>query len=119
MVVLVNQERASRGISPLVVDPTMRDVARAYSRDMFLNKYFSHYDPKGHDAAYRLQHADVQFFVAGENLAFAPTLKIAHQGLMNSEGHQKNILDPQFHRVGIGIIDGGIWGKMFTQEFAD
>jgi len=119
MVALVNQERSSRGIKLLVSDPAIREVARQYSKKMFLGKFFSHYDLEGHDAGYRLENAHISFLVAGENIAFAPSLAVAHRGLMNSEGHKHNILDPAFGRVGIGIIDGGIWGKMFTQEFAD
>ena len=54
-----------------------------------------------------------------ENLALAPNVDIAHKGLMNSPGHRANILSPSFGRVGIGVIDGGGYGKMFAQEFAD
>jgi uncharacterized protein YkwD len=38
---------------------------------------------------------------------------------MNSEGHRKNILDPEFKRLGIGVIDNGVYGKMFVQIFTD
>ena len=46
-----------------------------------------------------------------------PTLPIAHNGLMNSPGHRANILRPEFGRVGIGIMDGGLRGLMVTQKF--
>jgi uncharacterized protein YkwD len=52
-------------------------------------------------------------------LALAPTLATAHTGLMNSEGHRANILEPKFKRVGIGVIDNGVYGKMFVQVFTD
>jgi uncharacterized protein YkwD len=54
---------------------------------------------------------------AGENLALARTLPMAHQGLMDSPGHRANILRPAFGRVGIGILDGGRYGLMVTQNF--
>jgi len=63
--------------------------------------------------------AGITFNVVGENLALSPTLLIAHTGLMNSEGHRKNILDPAFHHLGIGVIDNGIYGKIFVQIFTD
>jgi hypothetical protein len=44
-------------------------------------------------------------------------LSIAHTGLMHSPGHRANILNPAFHRVGIGIIEGGVHGLMISQEF--
>lgn len=120
MLKLVNEERVKIGIKELKLDTQLRTVARAHSRDMFERGYFSHYDPDGHDAGYRLDQAGIQYTVAGENLAYAPDLPIAHNGLMNSEGHRKNILDPKFTRVGIGVIDGGGGNEtMFTQDFAD
>jgi uncharacterized protein YkwD len=59
----------------------------------------------------------VRFLTAGENLAFAPTVASAHEGLMQSPGHRANILRPQFARVGIGIEDGGVHGLMVTEDF--
>lgn len=40
-------------------------------------------------------------------------------GLMDSPGHRRNILDPAFAKIGIGVIDGGVYGKMTTQLFTD
>jgi uncharacterized protein YkwD/uncharacterized membrane protein required for colicin V production len=119
MVKLVNSERASRGIAPLTVDAKMTKVAEAKSRDMFARRYFSHYDPDGKTVVDHFTAAGISFQLAGENLAFAPDLATAHKGLMDSPGHKANILDVQFHRIGIGVIDGGIYGKLYTQEFAD
>jgi uncharacterized protein YkwD len=64
-----------------------------------------------------MRDADIHFLTAGENLALAKTLNIAHTGLMNSSGHRANILNKSFGRVGIGIIDGGLYGLMISQEF--
>jgi hypothetical protein len=33
--------------------------------------------------------------------------------------HSINILNDGFCKVGIGVLDGGIYGKMFVQEFSD
>jgi uncharacterized protein YkwD len=38
---------------------------------------------------------------------------------MNSPGHRANILSANFGRIGIGVIDGGIYGEIFCQEFKD
>lgn len=119
MLELVNQERTPRGLKALRMDPTIREVARAHSLDMFKRDYFSHYTLEGLSPFDRMKAGGVTFLSAGENIAYAPTVEIAHQGLMNSPGHRENILRPEFGRVGIGIIDGGIFGKMFTQDFAN
>ncbi len=117
MLALVNEERTKAGLSPLVADPELTPVARAHSSDMFARGYFSHYTPEGQDPFARMRAANITFRTAGENLALAPTLSIAHTGLMNSPGHRANILRPQFGRVGIGVMDGGLRGLMISQEF--
>src|SRR5437588_267298 len=117
MLELVNGERIAAGLRPLAVDPELLQVARQHSTDMFARGYFAHVTPEGHDPFERMREANVRFLTAGDNLALAPTLQIAHTGLMNSPGHRANILQRDFGRVGIGIMDGGIHGLMVTQDF--
>jgi uncharacterized protein YkwD len=119
MLDLVNAERAKVRAPPLTVDPTMVEVARDYSRAMFAGGFFAHVDPEGRTPFDRMRAGGVRFSAAGENLALAPTVQLAHDGLMNSPGHRANILNPGFRRVGIGVADGGMHGKIFTQNFAD
>jgi len=92
-------------------------VARAHSKDMFVKGYFAHVNLEGKDPFERMKDAHLKFKTAGENLALAQTLEIAHENLMKSPGHRKNIMNPSFNRVGIGIQDGGFYGIMISQEF--
>jgi len=117
MLELINRERAANNLEPLEADPEMREVARLHSADMFARSYFSHNTPEGKTPFDRMRDRNVRYRTAGENLALAPTLQIAHTGLMNSPGHRANILQPRFGRVGIGILDGGRRGLMVTQNF--
>ena len=117
MLALVNQERTRQGLAHLRADHELADVARAHSRDMLARGYFSHVSPQGQDAFGRMRDARVAYLAAGENLAHAPTLAQAHEGLMKSPGHRANILRPAFSRVGIGIVDAGRHGLMVTQNF--
>lgn len=117
MIELLNKERVKRGLNPLKPDPELKKVAINHSKDMFARGYFSHYTPEGKDPFDRMRNAGVKFSAAGENLALAQTLEIAHTGLMNSPGHRENILRPNFGRIGIGIMDGGVRGLMISQEF--
>ncbi|MGZ8557888.1 MAG: CvpA family protein [Chitinophagaceae bacterium] len=119
MLELVNKERAKEGLPALKPDPEMTRVARAHSRDMFVKGYFAHNTPDGKTPFDRMRNAGVKFNTAGENLALAQTLEIAHTNLMNSPGHRANILHPSFGRLGIGILDGGFYGLMVSQEFRD
>jgi uncharacterized protein YkwD len=104
-------------LKPLKPDPELAEVARAHSRDMLARGYFSHVTPDGKDPFDRMRQANVRFLAAGENLALARTLAGAHQGLMNSPGHRANMLRPQFGRLGVGVLDGGRYGLMITQNF--
>lgn len=119
MLVLMNKERKLMGLKPLVADPEMRVVARKHAADMFARGYFSHRSPEGKDPFDRMAAEQVSFLTAGENLALAQSLEIAHDGLMKSPGHRANILNGAFGRVGIGIQDGGFYGLMITQNFRD
>jgi uncharacterized protein YkwD len=86
---------------------------------MLQRGYFSHITPEGFSPFDRLKAGKVAFGSAGENLALAPTLALAHQGLMNSPPHRANILNPAYRTVGIGVLDAGPYGVMVTQNFTD
>jgi uncharacterized protein YkwD/uncharacterized membrane protein required for colicin V production len=119
MLDLVNTERTTRNLPPLAMDATLRSLARSYALDLFARGYFSHTSKEGLSPFDRMRNAGVIYGLAGENLALAPTLDLAHDGLMQSPGHRANILNPGFHKAGIGVLDGGVYGKMFVQEFTD
>jgi uncharacterized protein YkwD len=119
MLKLVNEERVSRGFRELVMDDGIREVARKHGVDMFRNGYFSHVNLEGKGPSDRMKEGGIKFSLSGENLALSKDLESAHKGLMNSPGHKKNILFPFFHRAGIGVIDGGPYGIIFVQNFAD
>ena len=117
MLDLVNKERVANGLNPLAPDPELTEVARRHSADMFTRGYFAHDTPEGLSPFDRMRQANVRFATAGENLALAPTIPVAHNGLMNSPGHRANILRREFGRVGIGVMDGGMRGLMVSREF--
>ena len=115
----VNQERVKFGVKPLIWSEDLAKIGRNHSKDMFSHGYFSHYSPEGKDVGDRLDDAGIGYSAAGENLALAPTVSRANSGLINSPGHRRNILDPSFSKIGIGAVDGGVYGKMFTQVFTN
>ncbi|KKR78105.1 MAG: hypothetical protein UU23_C0003G0003 [Candidatus Curtissbacteria bacterium GW2011_GWA1_40_9] len=119
MLELVNAQRKQAGAKPLIWNDSLAKVGREHSSDMFKQGYFSHYSAQGADVGDRLEQAGISYTYAGENLALAPNVERAYSGLINSEGHRRNILDPAFGKIGIGAIDGGVYGKMFTQVFTE
>lgn len=116
---LVNKERENAGLNTLIIDSKLRDLGRVHCGDMFSRGYFSHYTPEEISPFDRMAKANIIYNFAGENLALSPNAALAMQGFMQSEGHKKNILSPDFGRIGIGVIDGEIYGEMFCQEFTD
>ena len=119
MLSLINQERKKINLPPLFSDSELQTLAREHAQDMLTRGYFSHNTPEGLTPFDRMKNKNINYQAAGGNLAFAPNVEIAHLGLMNSPGHRKNILNQDFGKVGIGILDGGVYGKMFVQEFTN
>lgn len=115
----INSERSALAISKLTYSNNLSVLAEEYAMDMWKRKYFSHYSPEGQNVGDRLKENKIKYTYAGENLALAPTVAIAHNGLMNSEGHRKNILETKFTKVGVGVVDNGVYGKIFVQVFTD
>lgn len=119
MLAMINRERVQAGLKPLLMHAPLTAVARQHSADMLARGYFSHYSPEGKTAFDRLREERIAFLIAGENLALAPSVTIAHAGLMHSPGHRANLLRSQFGKVGIGILDAGRRGIMVTQKFSN
>jgi len=113
MIDLVNQERAKAGVAPLKVDLELCRVARIKSQDMKDNNYFSHTSPTYGSPFEMMKSFGISYRTAGENIAKHSSVEGAHTGLMNSEGHRKNILNPNFTHIGIGIVDNRYYTQMF------
>jgi uncharacterized protein YkwD len=117
MLRLLNAERTSRGLGALALDPRLLPVARQHSEEMFRLKYFGHQSPVNGSPFDRITAAKISYTRAGENLAYAHSVAVAHRGLMDSPGHRENILRPEFTRIAIGVVAAGSYGRMFTQVF--
>jgi uncharacterized protein YkwD len=110
---LTNQARRARGLAPLIKDDELRYVARAYSNDMLVRRFFDHTTPDGVSFDERLSgryHHRVR--IMGENIWFASgyslgkVQKVAQEIVddwMSSPGHRENILDPRFTHLGVGV----------------
>ncbi|WP_051569052.1 CAP domain-containing protein [Alkaliphilus transvaalensis] len=112
MVQMVNEERTKAGLRTLEIDVDLSYVARVKSKDMSDNNYFSHQSPTYGSPFDMMRSFGISYRSAAENIARTQSLQSAHTGLMNSEGHRKNILNPNFTHIGIGIHNG-----YYTQMF--
>ncbi|WCK52388.1 CAP domain-containing protein [Aneurinibacillus sp. Ricciae_BoGa-3] len=117
MLNLVNQERQKNGLAPLKANMQLVKMARVKAKDMIDNNYFSHQSPTYGSPFDMMKTFGISYQTAGENIAGNQTVSAAHTALMNSAGHRANILNGSFTQVGIGIVNGGPYGKMFVQDF--
>lgn len=110
---LVNQERAKAGLKALTLDTELSKVARAKSQDMKDKGYFSHQSPTYGSPFDMMKQFGITYKTAGENIAKGQeTPAEVMEAWMNSDGHRKNILNPEFTHIGVGYVDGH-WTQMF------
>jgi uncharacterized YkwD family protein len=117
MVDLVNKERTSLDLKTLSVDMRLVKAARMKSMDMIKNNYFGHQSPVYGSPSDLMKSQGISYRTMGENLAGNSSVNGAHTSLMNSPGHRANILNVDYTKIGIGIIEGGPYGLMISQEF--
>lgn len=119
---LVNLEREKAGLSPLTRDETLMDVAQLRATECVT--YYSHTRPDGSSCFTALDELKASYYGAGENIAAGyPTPLSVVDGWMNSEGHRKNILNPNFRRIGVGyafqVSDPNYYQYYWAQMFTD
>jgi uncharacterized protein YkwD len=101
---VTNAVRAKFGLKPLGWEEKARTSSRLHSQDMAINDYFSHTSQKGLSPFDRMESAGIRYIYAGENIAMGfPSSIFAHEALMNSLGHRKNILNINYTHVGMGV----------------
>jgi uncharacterized YkwD family protein len=117
MLNLINGVRAQNGLQPLKADAQLTKTARLKSQDMINLNYFSHQSPTYGSPFDMMNKFGISYKTAGENIAGNGSVEGAFQAWMNSPGHRANILNGQYNYTGIGIVSGGQYGMMFTQQF--
>lgn len=101
---LINDSRLAEGLKPLIYTPAYNNIPRSHSSDMAKYNYFNHTDRLGNSALQRMISGGLKPIYSGENLAYGQYSAIyAHESLMNSEGHRRNILSSNYTHVTIGI----------------
>ncbi|MDP8254411.1 MAG: CAP domain-containing protein [Candidatus Alcyoniella australis] len=121
ILMLINDERISAGLTPLTLYGPLSDVARGHSRDMAQNNFVGHLSPGRGDVSDRVDAAGIKWSRVTENIARAETIQDAHRGLMGSPVHRRNVIDSEVNFVGIGVvfIDGPYGGRqvLVTVDF--
>jgi len=119
---LVNNERRRKGLSDLYWDNGLAAMARAFSRQMARESFFSHYDRNGKSVVDRARQSNIiGWNKIAENLFYCDGYdqfdSVAVRGWMSSSGHRRNILDRQFNETGIGVAQTRDGRTYITQVF--
>ncbi|HHX77167.1 MAG TPA: hypothetical protein GX697_02280 [Firmicutes bacterium] len=118
MLGLINRERKAAGVQPLAMHKKLVALARLRSAEMadLGCLYKKHISPTYGSPFEMMKSNGITYTCAGENISYNSSVERAHEKLMLSEGHRRNILDSQFNNVGIGIVkrDGRFY---ITQMF--
>ncbi|MFA5358485.1 MAG: CAP domain-containing protein [Patescibacteria group bacterium] len=109
---LANQARTEMGISGLTINSLLTEAAQEKANDMITKGYFSHTAPNGDKPWVWLDDVGYAYYAAGENLAMDfSSAESVHRAFMNSPSHRKNIINPRYEEIGVGIAYGKIDGK--------
>jgi uncharacterized protein YkwD len=129
----INQDRAANGLPALAWDPRLVNSAHLHDLVMASGCGLMHQCPNEPDLGTRISNQGVQWQTVGENIgeggpvttdnAAWNMVMMIHEGMMGekppNDGHRRNLLSSDFHRIGISIyIDANntLW---LTEDFAN
>lgn len=121
---LINVQRIAAGVAPLQRDETLMSIARARVADMVARGYTGHNDPVTGEGLARsmMRAAGYMSSYVGENWygSIQPPPGIVDTAMtwfMTDPPHARNILNPNYVGVGVGIaFNGRQW--LLVQNFA-
>jgi uncharacterized protein YkwD len=144
---ITNKQRIFFNLTTLENDSKLASVARGHSTDMKNRNYFSHVTPEGLNPTDRgeiLDYSCTKFYgfymtygiaeniakywtftnylIRGNYISYdwhteASLANEIVEGWMNSPGHRKNILTPDFEKLGVGVSIGSDGAVYAAQNF--
>ncbi len=104
---------------PLEGDPNLHIAAQVHADDMAENNFFDHTGSDGSSFATRIGRTDFVGQPIGENIAAGqPNAEAAVAGWIDSDGHCRNLMNPNATKLGVGFQTGGPYGTLWVQVFA-
>lgn len=103
LLTLTNTARAAAGVPAVTLDSSLSDIARDWANSMAAANGISH-NP---DVKAQLSAAGIGWRKTGENVGMGPSLTSIHEALLASPGHFRNIVDPDFDKVGLAVVVTG------------
>lgn len=114
---VVNLERQSKNLKPLILDSQLTLAANAKLADMITQGYFAHTTESVNPWQF-IDASGFQYLHAGENLArdFIDEYDLV-QGWLASPPHRENLLSSQYTHTGIAVSEAS-QGAMVVQMYA-
>ncbi len=112
----INQARQDNGLPPLQVNAALQAAARAHTRDMICNDFFSHTGSDGSQPWDRASRYGYAWSWIAENLFMGSGLTPATvvDGWLNSSGHRANMLAPEAVHIGVGYMYDAAEGAWYV-----
>ena len=109
---LINKDRKDNNLSVLSFNTILNEAALTKARDMINYDYFAHKSLNGKMPWDWINRGEYAYLFVGENLAMNfSSAQSAHNALMQSESHKKNILNKKYADIGLAVLPGVIDGK--------
>jgi uncharacterized protein YkwD len=108
---MVEALRSHEGVPLLRHDPRLDAIAAAHAQRM-KNAHTVGHDVGDGDPAQRLQNAGLSATEAGENVAHAQNVLLAHRALWQSPSHRANLQRAEYDTLGVAVLDdpdGSVW----------
>ena len=129
----INQDRGANNLPPLAWEPRLERSARQHDLVMAAGCGLMHQCPNEPDLGTRISQQGVQWHTVGENIGEGGPVSsnddawnmvsMIHQGMMAEkppdDGHRRNLLSTDFHRIGISIYIDAQHTLWLTEDFAD
>jgi uncharacterized protein YkwD len=93
----LNATRATAGGAPLTVDSELQSLARGWAEQMAAAGHISHANPISAGVT-------ADWLKLGENVGTGGNVTVIMNAFIASPGHYANIMDPEFTRVGVGVV---------------
>jgi uncharacterized protein YkwD len=110
LVSAINGARAANGLAPLRVDARFTNAAKDQSSYLASVGVLDHSGADGSSVFVRLSQQGFHGRMVGENLAAGMGPSATVQAWLASPGHRMNLLAPQFHLLGVGVVMGSLGG---------
>jgi len=117
---LINAERRSKGLAPLVFNAQLDRMAKIQAENMARFQKMAHSLPESNlpNLSDRAKYVGYMYGQIEENVALGyPNAESVVDGWMNSSGHRRNILDRGVVETGIGIARSSAGGLYYCQVF--